>query len=131
LGTSSLPGCAQGYWKQAKHFDNWGCGLTPNTLVTNVFDVPACVNSEYTGATLLAGLTAFPGNRATIQGSAEILIQQAITGLLNACAVSGYPLGYAQIVADTNSALATCDRNTIVTEANRLESLNEGVCPLH
>jgi hypothetical protein len=54
-----------------------------------------------------------------------------ISALLNACSIK-YPLGTAQIISEVNTALKSCDRNTILNEASRLDGFNNGRggCPL-
>ena len=43
-----------------------------------------------------------------------------------------YPLSTAQIISEVNTALQSCDRNTILSEASRLDGFNNGPagCPL-
>jgi hypothetical protein len=52
-----------------------------------------------------------------------------VSALLNACSVS-YPLTTAQIIAQVNAALASCDRTTILNEASQLNGFNNLPCPL-
>jgi hypothetical protein len=52
-----------------------------------------------------------------------------ISALLNACSVS-YPLSTAQIISEVNTALASCNRSTVLTEAGRLDGFNNLGCPL-
>jgi hypothetical protein len=52
-----------------------------------------------------------------------------VSALLNSCSVS-YPLSTAAVISEVNTALASCDRNTILTEATRLDGFNNLPCPL-
>ena len=57
-----------------------------------------------------------------------------VAALLNACAGSGvkYPLTTAQVIGEVNAALDSCNRDTTLDEASRLDALNDGPggCPL-
>src|SRR5439155_21951315 len=127
--TINCQGCPAGFWKQPQHFQFYGCGLTPTTLVNSVFN-GACTGAEYATATLLQGLIAFPGNRKTVQGAKEILIREGIAAVLNACALQGYPLTVQQVISEVNAALCSNFRATILAEANRLSVFNNYGCPL-
>jgi hypothetical protein len=113
-----------------KHFQFWGCGYTPNTLVSSTgLDTTDC-GCNFSTLTLLEALGGSGGN--TICDAQEKLYQQAIAALLNACDLNGnYPLTTAQVIAEVNAALASCDRATILGEASRLQNFNSNlVCPL-
>jgi len=58
------------------------------------------------------------------------LLRQAVAALLNAASGIGYPLHQDQIKAEVNAALASCNRQTILAEADRLERFNRSRCPL-
>jgi len=66
---------------------------------------------------------------STICGAQEILYRAGVAALLNSCSVS-YPLSTAQVIAEVNTALASCDRATILAEATRLDAFNNLPCPL-
>jgi len=66
---------------------------------------------------------------STICGAQETLYRAAVAALLNACSVS-YPLSTAQVIAEVNTALQSCDRSTVLNEAGRLDSFNNLGCPL-
>ncbi len=57
------------------------------------------------------------------------LYRSAVAALLNACSVP-YPVSTPQIIAEVNAALASCDRATILAEADRLDVFNNLDCPL-
>jgi len=55
----------------------------------------------------------------------------AVAAYLNACDLNGnYPLTTAQVVAEVNVALASCERTPILNEASRLNGFNNLPCPL-
>lgn len=72
---------------------------------------------------------------STICDATGLLLKQGVAAALNACPGSGvaFPLSTAQVVSEVNSAIASCDRNTILNEAIRLDNFNNGVggCPLN
>jgi hypothetical protein len=49
---------------------------------------------------------------------------------LNAAAAFGYPLHRVAVINEVNAALASCDRTTILNEADRLDHFNNLRCPL-
>jgi hypothetical protein len=65
-----------------------------------------------------------------VLGAAQILLRQAVAAVLNARAGIGYPLTVQQVINEVNTALASCDRDTILAEASRLDTFNNLGCPL-
>jgi hypothetical protein len=121
-------GCTPGFWKQDQHFDSWK-GFTPSQTL---------VSAGFTGATAygLGGdsmLTAlnYQGG-PTLTDAAQILLRQAVAGLLDSTALGGrYSLTTAQVIAQTNAALASSNRDTILAFASQLDKFNNtGGCPL-
>jgi hypothetical protein len=51
-----------------------------------------------------------------------------VAAVLNACKGIGYPLSVQQITGQVNAALATCDRDTILTLASTLDRFNNLGC---
>jgi len=119
-------GCTPGYWKQPQHFDSWvGTGYTPNQTVGSVF-----TNSGVASETLVQALAG--GGGSTIQGAKTILLRAAVAALLNAGSSGvNYQFTTAQIIAETNAALASNDRATILTLAAELDAANNAGCPLN
>jgi len=102
--------------------------VTPNTLVSSQFTIPVCLSScQSPNLTLLQALNLKGG--PGLCGAEEILLRAAVSALLNSCSVS-YPLSTAQVIAEVNAALASCDRATILAEATRLDGFNNLGCPL-
>ena len=119
-------GCTPGYWKQPQHFDSWvGTGYTPNQTVGSVF-----TNSGVASETLVQALAG--GGGSTIQGAKTILLRAAVAALLNAGSSGvNYQFTTAQIIAETNAALASNDRATILALAAELDAANNAGCPLN
>jgi hypothetical protein len=115
-------GCTLGYWKN--HTDKWQVYSTTQ-LVSNVFTVPACVGGPTgtIGSATLLGALSFGGGSGTI-GGAQILLMQAVAALLNAVANIGYPIAQSAVLAQTNAALASCNRDTMTNLAATFQSDN-------
>ncbi len=118
-------GCGPGYWKN--HTGAW-TGYSPNQDVTTVFDTNQC-GCDFSDVTLLQALRLPSGS--TICDAEGKLLQMGVAALLNAGSGIGYPLTAAQITAEVNAAIATCDRTTILDEAGRLDAFDNLGCPLH
>jgi hypothetical protein len=75
-----------------------------------------------------------PGG-STLCDATGLLLKQGVAAALNACPSSGvaFPMTTAQVVSEVNAAIASCDRDTILNEATRLNNFNNGVggCPLN
>lgn len=122
-------GCTPGYWKN--HTDAWE-GYSPSDKVGEVFDIPDCLDdcSPLGGATLLEALS-FGGGKTDCD-AARLLVHHAVAALLNA-SHSGvnYPRTTADIISDVNSALASCDRATMLALKDELDADNNLGCPLN
>jgi hypothetical protein len=131
-------GCTPGFWKNhtglGRQANAWCGTYSPNELVSNVF--PSLASTEcgcdFTGLTFIQALQG--GGGSTICDAQRILLRAAVAALLNACSGSGvsYPLTTDQIKTEVNAALTSCDRNTTLNEAGRLDGFNNGPggCPL-
>jgi hypothetical protein len=64
---------------------------------------------------------------STVNGAAQILLRAAVAGLLNSVKV-GYPLTTAQVISQVNTALASCDRATILALASTIDGFNNLGC---
>jgi hypothetical protein len=118
-------GCTPGYWKN--HPGSW-TGFTSGSTLESVFDVPDSLGLD--NATLLDALNF--GGGSGVSGAARILLRAAAAALLNA-ASSGvaYPLTTAQVISQVNAALASGDRDTMLTLASLLDADNNLGCPLN
>jgi hypothetical protein len=128
-GTPGGQGCTPGYWKN--HADSWlATGYMTSQTLESVFDVPDGLG--YDGTTLVQALNF--GGGSGVSGGARILLRAAVASLLNA-AHSGVSFGMttANVIVQTNAALASNDRATMIALGGTLDGLNNGVngCPLN
>ena len=118
-------GCTLGYWKN--HTGSWQ-GYAPGQTLESVFDVPDLLGID--NDTLLTALNY--GGGPGVLGGARILLKQAVASLLNAANGGvGFPLSTADVIAQTNAALASLDRGTMVGLGGTFDSLNNLGCPLN
>ena len=136
-GCGGLQGCTPGFWKanaDKKQANAWP-PVSPSTLVSNVFTIPSClsscrVNNKTFGNNTLREALSFQGGN-DVCGKAEILLRVGTGGYVNA--MSGcveYPSTSAEVIADVNSALASCTIQTIVDKAYMIDMDNNLGCPL-
>jgi len=120
-------GCTPGYWKN--HTDSWaGTGYAPGQTVGSVFTGAAAFPSQ-AAKTLLQALQGSGG--PGVEGAAKILLRAAVAALLNAGSSVDYPRTTAEILADVNAALASGNRNTMLSLAAELDDDNNLGCPLN
>jgi hypothetical protein len=121
-------GCTPGYWKN--HTDSWPpTGYSPAQSVQSVFS-QASIYPALGSANLLDALS-FKGG-STLEGAAQILLRAAVSALLNASHPNvSYPRTAAGVISDVNSALASGDRDTMLTLASALDADNNLGCPLN
>ena len=121
-------GCTPGYWKN--HTGSWsGTGYSPGQSTVSVFSGAGAFPS-LAGKSLLQSLQG-GGGPGTL-GAATILLRAATAALLNA-AHSGvaYPLTQAQVISQVNSALASNNRDTMLSLGSTLDGDNNLGCPLN
>lgn len=118
-------GCTPGYWKN--HLGSW-VGYSPSQTVEDVFDVPDSYGFD---ATPLSGaLDGGGGPSAT--GGARILLRAAVAALLNAANPGvAYPNTTATIIAEVNAALASGNRDAMLSLAALYDFTNNFGCPLN
>jgi hypothetical protein len=92
-----------------------------------VFTVPGCIGTPDLGAKTLLQALALQGG-STVNGGAQILLRAATAALLNACKGIGYPLTTAQVIAQVNTALGSCNRADMITLAGTLDGYNNLGC---
>jgi hypothetical protein len=121
-------GCTPGYWKN--HTGSWtATGYSPGRSTASVFSAASAYPS-LAGKTLLQSLQG-GGGPGTL-GGATILLRAAVAALLNASdSAVDYPLTQAQVISQVNSALASNDRDTMLSLASTLDGDNNLGCPLH
>ena len=115
-------GLTPGYWKN--HTEVWGCGYTPETLVSSVFPNAVAEYSEWDELTLLEALQLGGGPGA--KGMAQNLLRHAVAGLLNACPEDdvNYPASVQQVL-DCVNGVDWSDRGAMEVEKDKLQSFNE------
>jgi hypothetical protein len=117
-------GCTPGFWKQEQHFDAWA--IPQNTQLEAIFDVPNSLNLDT--QTFLQALN-FNGGGG-VEGGARVLLRAAVAAYLNAANDEiDFPLTTAQVVSQVNTALASNNRETMLTLAATLDRYNNLGCP--
>ena len=119
-------GCTPGFWKN--HTSLWPSPYTPSTTVGSVFS-GASAFPALASATLSQALDF--GGGSGVEGAARTLLREAVAALLNAAAVSGYPFTTTQVIDQTNAALGSNNRSTILTQASAFGAANSLGCPLN
>jgi hypothetical protein len=126
--TGGGQGCTPGYWKN--HPDSWPpTGYSPSQTVKSVFAQAASYPS-LGNATLLNALS-FDGG-STLEGAAANLLRAAVAALLDASHPGvDYPRTPASVISDVNAALASNNRDTMLSLASQLDADNNLGCPLN
>jgi Protein of unknown function (DUF3344) len=121
-------GCSPGYWKN--HTGSWAAaGYSPSQTTVSVFSAASAFPS-LAGKTLLQSIQG-GGGPGTL-GGATILLRAAVAALLNASDPAvGYPLTRAQVISQVDSALASNNRDTMLSLASTLDGDNNLGCPLN
>jgi hypothetical protein len=121
-------GCTPGYWKN--HTGSWsGTGFSPGQTTGSVFSAASAYPS-LAGKTLLQSLQG-GGGPGTL-GAATILLRAATAALLNAASTGvDYPLTQAEVISRVNAALASNNRDTMLSLASTLDGDNNLGCPLN
>jgi hypothetical protein len=124
-------GCTPGYWKT--HPQSWGpTGFDPMDLVGSVFTIPECLSGcdPDLASTMLIDALDYPGGDG-ICGGARILLRAAVAGILNASYPDfEYPQALAEVLAETDEALGTCDRDMMIGLGETIDENNNLGCPL-
>lgn len=114
-------GCSLGYWKN--HVVAWPpTGFSPAQSVSSVFAGAAAYPTL--GSSALLDALHFGGG-AGVEGSAALLLKQAVAALLNASHPNvNYALSPAEVIASVNAALASGDRATMLALQASLDEFN-------
>jgi len=132
--------CTVGFYKNHSKFLNSGSCTNfvfdANTLVSALFpDADPCVGS-LTLLQLLQSSTSVCGTGSTIPGAEVILLRQAIARIANAA--NSTPISCDAVggtIKQTNTAIddaiATDNRNELVSLSQIFDTLNQGDCTLH
>jgi hypothetical protein len=125
--TPGTQGCSPGYWKN--HPAAWAAtDYAPTDTVGSVFTVPANLSS-FGSETLLKALAG--GGGPGLDGAAQILLRAAVAALLNASNPGvQFPLTQSAVIKQVNQALASGNRDTMLTLADKLDKMNNLGCPL-
>ena len=103
-------------------------GYSPIQNLESVFDVPDSFGLDNTSLRQALSLTGGTGNR----GAARILLSAATAALLNAAHPDiDYPRSTSDVIAAVNAALASHDRDTMLSLASALDQDNNFGCPLN
>jgi len=117
-------GCTPGFWKTHAGNPPWG-SYTPGQLVQTVFTIPSGIPAQTTfqNETLLDALGG--GGGSGLNGKTTILLRAATAALLNADNGNpAYPITTAQVISQSNAALASLNQRTITDLATQLDNLN-------
>jgi hypothetical protein len=128
--TTNFGGLTPGFWKN--NADKWNASAWQFTAYTTTTTLGSVFNlgsnfSSISSVTFLAALN-FSGG-PTLLDAAETLIRQAVAALLDATynfqgTTMNYPLTASQIISQVNAALASADRNVILTLEGILDTDN-------
>lgn len=120
-------GCTPGFWKN--HEEAWAhTAYDTDDTVEDVFDVPDIYGLD--NVTLLAVLD-MGGGGSTTEVAARLL-HHAVAALLNAShGLVDYPQTVAAIIAETNAALASGNKNTMNTLKDKFDTQNNAGCPIN
>ena len=121
-------GCTPGYWKN--HTDSWPpTGYSPSQKVQSVFSQAS--NYPSLGNASLLDALSFDGG-STIEGAVGILLRASVAALLDSAHPGvNYPRSTASVISDVNAALASGDRDTMLSLASKLDRDNNLGCPLN
>lgn len=123
-GETGFEGCTLGYWKVKQHHDSWPAPYATSSNLQTYFGLDAFND------TLLAALNYRGG--PGVDGAKRILLKQAVAALLNSApGAVDYPLTTAQVTSQTAAALATGDREVMLSLATTLDAYNNQGCPLN
>lgn len=123
-GETGFEGCTLGYWKVKQHHDSWPEGYPTSTHLQTVFG-PLAFNN-----TLLQALN-YKGGPG-VEGGKRLLLKQATAAFLNATSASvDYPETADVLVSQVRAALATGDREVMLSLATTLDAYNNQGCPLN
>jgi hypothetical protein len=110
-------GLTPGYWKN--HLPAWTVPYTATTTLAQV----GFAGGLFQSTTLLSALQG--GGGPGLSGAQKILYRSATAALLNAASPDvDYPLTVAQVIAQTNTAVAAGDRDAILSVAAALDGYN-------
>jgi hypothetical protein len=117
-------GCTPGFWKTHATNPPWG-SYSPSQSVGSVFTIPNGIPShtDFAAESLLTALDG--GGGKGLDGKTTILLRAAVAALLNADNGNpAYPISAAQVISQTNAALASLNETSITNLATQLDTWN-------
>lgn len=121
---TGFEGCTLGYWKVAQHHDSWPAPYNTGSNLQVSFG-PHAFNASFLTALNYKG---GPG----IDGAKRILLKQAVAALLSATSPDvDYPISAATVTAQVSAALASNDREIMLSLSTTLDAYNNQGCPLN
>ncbi len=127
-------GCSAGYWRN--HTGSWPTGYMASTKVSDVFSSAGISPYAALGGQTLEYTLQHPGGGSTLAGKANVLLFQAIAGVLNAATSAiNYSIEPASaIVNDVNNALDNArvqnDGSILTTLGTTLDGYNNLGAPV-
>jgi hypothetical protein len=120
-------GCTPGYWKN--HPNSWAAtGYSPSQTLESVFDVPNTYGLDNVQLRAALSLSGGPGTA----GAVRLLLHHAVAALLNASHPGvDYPRRARDIIAQTNTALASGSRTTMLGLKDGFDRDNNRGCPIN
>lgn len=121
---TGFEGCTLGYWKVKQHHDSWPAPYNTGSNLQVSFG-PHAFNASFLTALNYKG---GPG----IDGGKRILLKQAVAALLGATSPDvDYPASAATVMSQVATALASNDREVMLSLAATLDAYNNQGCPLN
>jgi len=121
-------GCSHGYWKN--HLGSWAAtGYSPGQTVGSVF--AGTIAFPSVAASTLQEALSFGGG-PTVEDAARNLLRQAVGSLLNAAHPDvPFPRTVSEVISAVDAALATGNRQVILSLKGDLDTDNNLGCPLN
>ncbi|WP_242104528.1 hypothetical protein [Lysobacter sp. M2-1] len=121
---TGFEGCTLGYWKVRQHHDSWPAPYYPGSNLQVAFGADAFNDSFLNALNYKGG----PG----IAGAKRILLKQAVAALLGATSPDvDYPITTATVTSQVAAALASNDREIMLSLSTTLDAYNNQGCPLN
>lgn len=121
---TGFEGCTLGYWKVKQHHDSWPAPYNTGSNLQVSFG-PHAFNASFLTALNYKG---GPG----IDGGKRILLKQAVAALLSATSPNvDYPISAATVTSQVAAALASNDREVMLSLSTTLDAYNNQGCPLN
>ena len=121
---TGVEGCTLGYWKVPKHHESWPAPYYPGRNLQVAFGADAFNDSFLNALNYKGG----PG----IVGAKRILLKQAVAALLDATSPDvDYPITAATVTSQVAAALASNDREVMLSLSTTLDAYNNQGCPLN